>query len=615
MQQPGAAVEGSHEVPERKGPAAEAPNQAVLVIHGIGQQLAFQPLDGFANGLRGTLRGQGSKVALTHFKLQRGGAFDHFLRMEADRPAGEGAPLRLDIYEFYWASLTQGEASFRDVVSWLWRTAFTPLRHFSFNIPLLIERAGNTAIRTERWGRLAGEFLRELWRLLYIPILGLLIAGGAALLVAQSGALVKSLFESLRPSVRILATWKGGSTALLFLGVAGAVTALVISLPKQLIELTRLRTMRPGFFDLVRGQAEKAFAQAAPAQSALRRLIAGAAWAVKGGFEESGRWVFEIRARVVLFFLSGAALLGLGALLWSLASPRPLCVAGLCASPVVYQILQRFGAAGTTAFASTVGLIALGLLLKRVFVDYLADVALYTTADENTVFFKTRSAILEEATTKLRVLLQDRSYARVAVAGHSLGSVIGYDAINRLRVEAEISGGAGAVAWALPSWLGKVLRDAAPAPSDQVAGPVETQPQAVARGGPAIAASITPEEFGKLRTFITFGSPLNKVLYFFRSKLKPYETVRAHILNELHGLRRLPTLLTSDPDIRDPTPPLADRLYWLNVYSPMDPVSARLVYYRDVHEVRRWFPIFGKCHVDYWHDKKFYREVLKALTH
>jgi hypothetical protein len=577
--------------------------------------LPFQPLDGFANGLRSTLRAQGSKVTLTHFKLQRGDVFDHFLRMEARGSASEVVPLRLDIYEFYWASLTQGEASFLDIVRWLWRTGFAPLKRFSFNFPLLIERAGDTPSRIEFWYRVIREFLRELWRLIYIPLFSLLIAGGAALLVAQSSALLKNLFDSLRPFLTELNTWQGGSTAVLFIAVVAAVAALVVSVPGQLRDLVRLRNIKPGFFKMMLGRAQEAFARDAPAQSTIRRLVAAAGGGWKGAADESRRWILEIQARRVLFSLSLITFVLLAFLLRRLTSPTSFCLSVFCTSPVIHQVLRRFGGAGAKTLAWTVGLLLLGAFLKRVFVDYLADVALYTTADENTGFFKTRSAILDEATKKLRVLLQDRSYARVAVAGHSLGSVIGYDTINRLRVEAEVSGGARVVASELPTWLGKGLRDVPPVPGSPVAGRVEPQVQAIAHGTQPSAAPITPDEFSKLRTFITFGSPLNKVLYFFRSKLKPYETVRAHILNELHGFRRLEALLTSDPDIRDLTERPPDQLYWLNVYSPMDPVSARLVYYRGVHENRRWFPIPGKCHVDYWHDGKFYREVLKALAH
>src|SRR5207302_5259718 len=102
----------------------------------------------------------------------------------------------------------------------------------------------------------------------------------------------------------------------------------------------------------------------------------------------------------------------------------------------------------------------------------------------------------------------------------------------------------------------------------------------------------------------------NKVLYFFRTKVKVYETIRAHIVQELHGFRLLKDLLTRDPTIRDRTSPtVSDNLHWVNVYSLMDPVSGRLVFYNNMLESRYLF----SRHMSYWHDPKLYREVLTAL--
>ena len=60
-----------------------------------------------------------------------------------------GTPsLRLDIYEFYWAPLTQGKASFGQIVRWLAATGFTPVRRLAFNLPLLIQRVTERATRS-----------------------------------------------------------------------------------------------------------------------------------------------------------------------------------------------------------------------------------------------------------------------------------------------------------------------------------------------------------------------------------------------------------------------------------------------------------------------------------
>ena len=202
----------------------------------------------------------------------------------------------------------------------------------------------------------------------------------------------------------------------------------------------------------------------------------------------------------------------------------------------------------------------------------------------------------------------------MAVAGHSLGSVIGYDAINWLRSEARLGSPLQRPAVTALADL-RELAGRLP-PSDASAAEallVEIEGGLGETEDPA-SRPVTSAEFARLTTFITFGSPLNKVLYFFRTKVKVYETVRGHIVQELHGFRLPPSLLIRDPSLQDDTVPVADGLCWVNVYSPMDPVSAKLMPpHRGVHDHRRWFKTWGRCHISYWHDPKFYREVLAAL--
>src|SRR5205807_6950048 len=257
---------------------------------------------------------------------------------------------------------------------------------------------------------------------------------------------------------------------------------------------------------------------------------------------EQKRWTVEIPSRRYLLLLS---LLGASALLWALVQiglgaerwwmPSRFVANGLGA---LWQRgrLRQIGLAG--------GLLLLAVVIKRGFVDYIADIALYTTADDNSRFFASRRLILDEATRKLRWLLRQPRYTSVALAGHSLGSAIAYDALDRLRFESTL--------------------------------------RTPAAGGEA--PPLTREEFARLRTFVTFGSPLDKIVYFFRTTLRPYETVRAHIINELHGFRRPADLVASSWRIGD-APPFDPRdagVRWLNVYSPMDPISARLYSFRDV---------------------------------
>jgi hypothetical protein len=266
--------------------------------------------------------------------------------------------------------------------------------------------------------------------------------------------------------------------------------------------------------------------------------------------------------------------------------------------------------------AKVLGLIGLGVLavvLKRIFVDYLAEIAVYTTADQRSEHFNSRIRILEECCRKVRWLLKNREYESVAIAGHSLGSVIGYDAINWLRCEAQVSGDSAARHLKALTELTTLIRRLPEDEQEKGQAVMSELATCIEKASAALPSLLTKDDFQRLKTFITFGSPLNKVLYFFRVKIKPHECIRAHIVRDLYGFRRKPTMLEADTSILDSHKDIKDEIYWLNISSIMDFISARLVFFHDVHEHRRIYLAPGFCHMSYWHDLTFYKEVLAAL--
>src|SRR5579864_480182 len=120
---------GSDNQPSNEGTKT---SHAVLVAHGIGEQRPFQVLDNFSRGLWQVLP-QTEAAKVVHYK-SGSGVFDHYIHLESRN-------LNLDIYELYWAPLAAGRATFRGIVRWIINTAFTPLRIFSYNVPLIIHRA------------------------------------------------------------------------------------------------------------------------------------------------------------------------------------------------------------------------------------------------------------------------------------------------------------------------------------------------------------------------------------------------------------------------------------------------------------------------------------------
>ncbi|WP_157433409.1 hypothetical protein [Adhaeribacter aquaticus] len=98
-----------------------AENTAILVVHGIGNQNPLETLDGFTRGLAETYKAAGYNLAIEHHLARKSASdsstpwFDNFLRL---REEGTQGP-HLDIYEYYWAHETEGQATLKDLNTWL----------------------------------------------------------------------------------------------------------------------------------------------------------------------------------------------------------------------------------------------------------------------------------------------------------------------------------------------------------------------------------------------------------------------------------------------------------------------------------------------------------------
>jgi hypothetical protein len=659
-----------------QAPPADKPEfgRALVVIHGIGQQQPFEPLDSFVNGLRASLGERRPPIPdadrAVHMIFGRENAFDHGMRV---------AGADLDVYEVYWAPLTQRKASFVEIVKWLVLTSFTPIQQLAFNLPLLFRRAhiqwrgGQTLPRilaaifsvvlffsglrrgqpidlTPGESELKASWyifclVRELVRMIAILLAGLVAAALAAGLVSSSASLLGQLPAIWRDTLPAALSWRDSLTALLFAAAVVAAVVVGFSILPQLREAVNDTTPPPPIELGI-----------PPSRNLLGRMTM---W----GRPEAHERLVQSNARFLFLLLSLVMLLLLCGLLYRFILEPPPCAYGFCLTNIIAYVWSRLGPEGRWHLLVIGGVAALAALVKAFFIDYVADVTLYTVTNENSPFAQVRRDILAATAAKVKWLL--RKYQTVTVAGHSLGSVIGYDTINRLRAEARVAESQAADirrrAGALRALLGKTMSGPAAKDADALMvriveafdpGWAATEvgharqalqqleavlhdagvtDQAVADSRNAIedvvkaltdpaAAPLSRAELNRLTTLVTFGSPLNKVLYFFRTRVGVTQTVRAHIINDLHGFRLPRELFASDPGISDDAaagrfsnaaPP--DGLYWLNVSARLDFVSAPLDFYDEVHEYRRWYWLPGACHTSYWRDGRFYDEVLAAL--
>jgi pimeloyl-ACP methyl ester carboxylesterase len=194
--------------------------------------------------------------------------------------------------------------------------------------------------------------------------------------------------------------------------------------------------------------------------------------------------------------------------------------------------------------------------------DVLGDVVVYTTADAKSPFYEVREQILAGAVDALRYLVEPsragagarRRYERVILVGHSLGSQVALDAVNRL--------------------------------SDLVAqGDIRGFDRSGRAGG------LGPRMSDVLAGLVTFGSPLDKLAASAGDRGEPP-------LEPRHVHRRL-----------------LDEMAWLNYFDRRDYVSGALNGHRNLTNVECRFPAgrLGFTHSRYWRCRTMYKELIREL--
>src|SRR5207247_3796593 len=102
--------------PHARGPAA------VVVAHGMGQQIPFETLEVIAEGLlkndADKHRVRSKPVAKT---VQVGG--ERVQRLELHVAVDAATTREVHVYEAYWAPLTEGKVALRDVMGFVFRSA------------------------------------------------------------------------------------------------------------------------------------------------------------------------------------------------------------------------------------------------------------------------------------------------------------------------------------------------------------------------------------------------------------------------------------------------------------------------------------------------------------
>ena len=269
--------------------------------------------------------------------------------------------------------------------------------------------------------------------------------------------------------------------------------------------------------------------------------------------ERSAEWSWVVLALVVLLVS-----LGLARSMWSSHPQLSQAVSALIWNRQVAALLAT---------------VIVAWLVRSILTGFVGDIAVYVTADEKSKNYAARRAILKGSCELAHDLLGSDDYDKVIIAGHSLGSVIAYDTVNKL--------------------IGEICTRFA---------------------GQLAQERLTEKHLTKLSGLLTFGSPLDKIYYFFRDHVGKDQAVRAQLLSYIHPFRRLSSARDYKPHEFTTYQVPVLKLRWLNVWSREDPVSGHLDFYEVDAQCRLKYWIPGAAHLSYWRDQRFYSLVARELV-
>jgi len=229
--------------------------------------------------------------------------------------------------------------------------------------------------------------------------------------------------------------------------------------------------------------------------------------------------------------------------------------------------------------------------------NLMGDIVIYNVTDEKSKFYPIRKQILEGATQVLQSLLEktegkELSYPAVFVAGHSLGSEIAYDAINRLNLLANTGN--------MKYYTEKGL-------FNEAAHDIGNAPRLLS---------------GQLKGLITFGSPLDKIAFFLRQLVSDGNYIWQQVIDNYHCFKQGDWNLPF-PKSKKMTGSSIHRILedvkWVNYFDCDDIVSGRLDYFTGLTNVECKFNCSKQfatkkskfTHSFYWACGDFYEDIIQ----
>lgn len=572
---------GSLPPPEEPDPDGSI---AVIVCHGMGEQVPFETLNLVAEQLCVSAGVPCAPYSLNKTAVRNvtlGSQSLSRVEMELTNQTS-GSTRTVHLYESYWAPLVEGKISLKEVASFLWAAGISGLFRSFSDHPFDRWMFGDVREQSSRlagWQRFAW---RALWSMLCLTAISVLVRcvsivrfqGGsrwtAHFLVFAAVGTGASIISAGAAIVAARRTARYLLFALMVFGAMSSFNAVIAS-------IAAARIARHAFSPRVAG--------AWPSDELLTRLTFVMILTLLGALVTFGVGVgIPAWRRAGLLATNRVARLSPAERwfyrTWTIVGLNWIILMGLVLIPVHIAVDAWTGAPGSLkdhlngltdflkplanstavpwhiVFPVWVLMIGLSRVVCNFLVQYMGDVAIYVSSHTVNHFYETRQAILKvgrETVSAVYGALKPGSnqleYAQVIVMGHSLGSNVAYDSLNA-AINQDLS-------------LKGALR----------------------------VAERTP-------VFLTFGSPLDKIAYLFRTQAAADNNIREALAAEVQ-----PMIVRYDAAHRPAR--------WINVWSPDDWISGAIEFYDDpdpvaggTMRVRNWQDpeacTPGACHTDYW---------------
>lgn len=529
-----ATVPVTHIVSDQPAPESKV---AVLACHGMGQQVAYETLTSVAEAIA---RSAGAnEVVVRHVRIGE----KRLPRAEVMVTDAGGRPRAVHVYESYWAPLMEGRVSAFDVTRFLFSAGFAGLRH---------AWAGSF----DRW--MFGRKRRlpiSPWAPVSLLLAFTFVCAGLSLYAALGFLAFTQAGEFMFLAQD--ATWNAGplveAIALELFRSPLALSLVIVPVmlyfrqrPTRSETPIRLRTYAARIGAVLLGATAVVIASGgrSPFGSAARvSLMAKAvvSWA------SANLLLIGAAAACAAFAWFGARLLARRGLL---GLPLTGLLAGLISWTILSAVLiggrlqQWIAGRLTKEWATPLAdwertllsgadsafylyflacAVVLCATIRSFYIQYFGDVAAYVSSHTVNKFHEVRGQIRALGLETARAVYGARSrhasgapeYDRVLLVGHSLGSVVAYDTLNAILNEDATGGGLD----------------------------VEARTQAL----------------------VTFGSPLDRTAFIFRTLVKDSEGREA--------------LAAGSQPLVHPVGGVGRTMPWINIYSSYDPISSRLCFY------------------------------------